>query len=80
MSGGEEARSPPPGRCDRGLVRVGEIVENRAFCPMIAVAMASQGGERPSHPLQFGDLRLERCDMIQSNPLHIGAGAGPVAP
>lgn len=47
---------------------------------MVAAAALGQMRERCSHLVQFGDLALEACNMVEGDALHVGALATAIAP
>ena len=78
-------RVPPFGRrvsaVPPGLVATpGEILEDRALRPLIAVAAMDQCLERPLHPLELVDLLFEIADVTLRDSAYITAAAAPVLP
>ena len=65
-------RRSPPG--------AGEVLEDRAFRPMVAVAMLDQRRERRLHAAQLGDLALDLGHAGRGQGLDLRARAVPIAP
>src|SRR5262245_21919807 len=57
-----------------------QLIEDRTFRTMVAVAVMHQVLERPGHALQLGDLALQVVDMLPGDTLHRGARARSIAP
>ena len=54
--------------------RPGQILQNRAVRPVVAVAALDQPGERRLHRPELGDLALDPLQMLARQLLDVGAG------
>jgi len=59
---------------------LGKILQDRAFGPVVAVAVRGEVLQRARHRLKLGDLAFEASDVIERHGLEVGARPAAVGP
>jgi len=58
----------------------GQVIQNRAIRPIVAVAIVGEVLQRAHHRLHLGDLALQVRDVAFSEILDLRGGAAAIAP